>query len=78
MPIPSKKKNEDKQNFVQRCMSNETMKKEYPDSKQRVAICLSQTKTKGTNLLEVVHDNLLASNCLWMMSGMNLLGKLKH
>lgn len=42
MPIPSRKKDENKDAFVSRCMSNETMKNEYPDSKQRVAICISQ------------------------------------
>ena len=66
MPIPSRKQNEDKQKFVSRCMSNETMKTEYPDSKQRVAICLGQTRQKGkSSLLEMVHDELLASNCSW-------------
>lgn len=45
MPIPDKRKNEDKQNFVARCMGDETMKKEYPDNKQRIAICLGQTKS---------------------------------
>lgn len=65
MPIPSRKQNEDKQKFVSRCMSSETMKKEYPDSKQRVAICLGQTKQKSKSLLEEVQDNLLASNCSW-------------
>jgi hypothetical protein len=42
MPIPSKKSGEDKDAFVSRCMGNETMKKEYPDQKQRVAICIGQ------------------------------------
>ena len=42
MPIPSRKKDEQKDSFVSRCMSNETMKSEYPDSKQRVAICIQQ------------------------------------
>ena len=65
MPIPSKKTNEDKQNFVQRCMSNETMKKEYPDSKQRVAICLGQTRKGKSSLIEDVHDNLMACNGSW-------------
>lgn len=67
MPIPEKKPNENKQNYVARCMGNETMKKEYPDTKQRVAICLGQTRTKKSkgDLLEEVHDNLLASNCNW-------------
>lgn len=59
MPIPKPKQNEDSQKFVARCMGNETMKKDYPDQKQRVAICLGQTrkKTKG-NLLNQVLDIL--------------------
>jgi hypothetical protein len=59
MPIPSKKPNENQNSFVSRCMSNETMKKEYPDEKQRAAVCLSQTrkKTKG-NLLDQVLEIL--------------------
>jgi hypothetical protein len=66
MPIPSKKENEDKQKFVSRCMSSEVMKKDYPDSKQRVAICIGQTKTKTkSTLLEEVHDELFAQNCSW-------------
>jgi hypothetical protein len=66
MPIPDKRKNEDKQNFVARCMGDETMKKEYPDNKQRIAICLSQSRPKGqSNLLEEVHDNLMAENFTW-------------
>jgi hypothetical protein len=66
MPIPNRKQNEDKQKFVTRCMGNETMKKEYPDSKQRVAICLGQTRTKNkSSLIDDVHDHLLANNCEW-------------
>ena len=42
MPIPRRNKDEDKTNFVSRCMSNEVMKKDYPDEKQRVAICIGQ------------------------------------
>ena len=65
MPIPSPKDNEKSQDFVSRCMSNESMKKEYPDSSQRIAICLGQTKKNSKSLLQEVHDNLLASNCSW-------------
>lgn len=66
MPIPSQDKDEDKQKFVSRCMGDETMKKDYPDSKQRVAICLGQTKKKNqSSLIEDVHDELLANNCTW-------------
>jgi hypothetical protein len=66
MPIPDKRKNEDKQNFVARCMGDEVMKKDYPDTKQRIAVCLSQSKPKGkSSLIEEVHDHLLADNYLW-------------
>lgn len=57
MPIPKRKENEDRQAFVSRCMGNETMKKEYPDTKQRVAICLGQTRTKS-GLFDYVLDIL--------------------
>jgi hypothetical protein len=66
MPIPKKEPNEDKKKFVARCMSNETMKKEYPDSAQRVAICMSQMREKTKS--DLIHDvelYLLASNCAW-------------
>lgn len=58
MPIPNKKPNEDSKKFVARCMSNETMKKDYPDIKQRVAICLGQTKKSKSNLLDQVLEIL--------------------
>ena len=64
MPIPKIKQDEDKNSYVSRCMSNETMKKDYPDQSQRVAICLGQTRTKS-NLIEEVHDELFAKNYTW-------------
>ena len=42
MPIPSKKDGEDRQQFISRCMSNPTMKEEYPKNGQRVAVCLTK------------------------------------
>ena len=65
MPIPKPEKNEDKQKFVARCMGNETMKKDYPNTNQRIAVCLGQTRRSKSSLIEEVHDNLLASNCSW-------------
>lgn len=67
MPIPKPNQNEDKTKFVARCMGNETMKKEYPDSKQRVAICLGQTrKSKGgifDSVLEILGFSLGCAEC---------------
>lgn len=68
MPIPKPKQNEDSTKFVSRCMSNETMKKEYPDQKQRVAICLGQTRKKSksglfANVLEILGFSLSYNDC---------------
>jgi len=58
MPIPQPEKNEDSSKFVSRCMGNETMKKDYPDSKQRVAVCLGQTKRSKAGLIDQVLEIL--------------------
>lgn len=44
MPIPKPKKNEDKQEFISRCIETLTKNKkdEFPSAKQRAAICYSQ------------------------------------
>lgn len=46
MPIPKPKKNESKDDFMDRCMGNDTMNEEYPDEKQRYAVCNTQWKEK--------------------------------
>jgi hypothetical protein len=65
MPIPSPSPNEDKNKFVSRCMGDETMKKDYPESKQRIAVCLGQTKKNKSNIIEDMHDSLLSANYKW-------------
>jgi len=52
MPIPTPYKNEDKDTFMQRCMSDEVMKREYPDPKQRYAICINQLKKRADEYIE--------------------------
>lgn len=46
MPLPTPKKGENKDEFMERCMSSEIMQDEYPDEKQRYAICLTQWESK--------------------------------
>ena len=46
-PIPSPKKGESTEAFTTRCMDDEGMNAEYPDSKQRYAICMSQLEEAG-------------------------------
>jgi hypothetical protein len=46
MPLPSKKTSESKEKFMDRCVSDDVMKSEFTDIKQRIAVCLSQFKKK--------------------------------
>lgn len=46
MPLITPNKNEPTDKFISRCMSNETMQKEYPKQEQRVAVCYSQARKK--------------------------------
>lgn len=39
MPLPKPTKGESEKDFVARCAGNKTMNSEFPDSKQRVAVC---------------------------------------
>ena len=49
MPLPSPKGKQDKGNFINNCMGSDSMKKEFPDQKQRAAVCYSKwRKAKGT------------------------------
>jgi hypothetical protein len=44
MPLPNQKKGQEQKEFISRCMSNETMEKEFSDPKQRSAVCYSKYK----------------------------------
>lgn len=65
MPLPNKKPDEDRQKFLSRCMSDPKAKKEYPDSKQRVAVCMNQARGEDCSLVNKVHDAILAANQQW-------------
>jgi hypothetical protein len=41
MPIPKPNKDESKKEFVQRCMVDDVMVKEYDNTDQRLAVCSS-------------------------------------
>ena len=47
MPIPIPKASEEMDDFIARCMSNETMNKEFPNEEQRLAICAVQWSRKS-------------------------------
>ena len=46
MPLPKRKKGEDKKTFIQKCMKDKIMLKEFKDNKQRVAVCFDLSRKK--------------------------------
>lgn len=62
MPLPMPGKKEKKTDFISRCMSNETSKKDFEDNKQRVAVCYTQwesAKKKAKGSIEIGEDEFL-------------------
>lgn len=54
MPMPTKQKGETKEDFISRFMSDEAMKKEYPDEKQRIAVAYSQFEKQNSISIEEI------------------------
>lgn len=52
MPLPVPNEGETQEDFIQRCMANETMNKEFPDEDQRYAVCLNLFENGGERELE--------------------------
>jgi hypothetical protein len=61
MPIPTPK-GEPKKNFLSKCMGDSVMVKEFPDEKQRYAVCQFKWKeSKGTVEIDFT-DQIIAAN----------------
>ena len=46
MPLPNPKPKETKDDFLSRCVTDNVMRKEFPDGKQRFVVCLQQWENK--------------------------------
>ena len=42
MPLPERRDDESRENYMSRCMSSDKISKEFPDQEQRTAVCLSK------------------------------------
>ena len=58
MPVPKPRKGEKHTQFIQRCMSDATMVKDFPDNSQRYAVCMSSKKEDMQNQLTVLKTML--------------------
>lgn len=55
MPIPTPSKKESKDDFVSSCMSD--LSKDFPDQKQRAAVCYSKWEDKKSKASVIVTDD---------------------
>ena len=53
MPLPKPKPGESQIEFISRCSANPTMNEEYPDTKQRVAVCYTQWRRRKKEVNEM-------------------------
>jgi len=52
MPLPTPRKLQDSKAFIASCMSSKVMKREFPNYKQRLAVCFSRLrKARGKKTL---------------------------
>lgn len=61
MPIPEPSLNEKQSDFIARCMGSDVMDREYPDTKQRSAVCYSSWRKEHPDPLEGSHSFLLST-----------------
>ena len=47
MPIPKPEPLENMSDFIGRCMADETMKEEYKNERQRIAVCAKRWREKS-------------------------------
>jgi len=64
MPLPIKNKKETEQEFINRCMSDDIVKNEFKDQKQRLAVCYSQYKIRHKSKGETSWDDVRKGDSL--------------
>jgi len=42
MPLPNRREDESRENFISRCMTDDKISKEFPDRDQKLAVCMSK------------------------------------
>jgi len=64
MPLPKIRKKETEQEFISRCMSDEMMRNDFKDQKQRAAVCYSQFKVREKTKGEASWDDVRRGDSL--------------
>lgn len=53
MPLPKPKDDENQDEWIERCMSNDAMKEEFPDNDQRLAVCFQKWRDKDKKSTDI-------------------------
>ena len=70
MPLPTSNSGENQNDFISRCMSDSTAKQDFPDNKQRLAVCFSKFKRpKSKEFQYEVLKNLIEKAVLTDLQG---------
>ncbi len=65
MPLPSRKDSQNNKDFMQQCMGDPKMKKEFTETKKRLAVCVRQSQASDDMLVERVCDQLYYMSACW-------------
>ena len=65
MPLPKPNPGESQDDFVSRCMGNDTMNEEFPEQDQRAAVCMSQFKKRE-------HEMVTEENTVYDIDGVEV------
>ena len=79
MPIPKPSRSESRQDFLKRCMGDDTMTSEYTDTDQRLAVCTNEYDSYKENSTEnkAAADALKTGDMVsWNSSGGRARGKI--
>ena len=67
MPLPNAKPKEKQQEFMNRCMSDDIMNKDFKDQKQRTAVCYSQYSKRTKNKSDASCDAVRKGDILGLI-----------
>jgi len=58
MPLPPRKGKQDRKGFLSSCMSSPVMNEEFPDAKQRTAVCNNKwSKVQGSIVIDLFNPD---------------------
>ena len=60
MPLPKPNDNETEDEFIARCMGDDTMQEDYPDNDQRLAICYTQWREREGKSMDGIERKSIA------------------